>query len=365
MPDVRAAGHPDLAGRVRAGAEVLDERCSRRAPRAARRSCPRGCRRCRPCRARRPPRRPCRAWRRCRAGSSRRRRCGCTASCPATTGNRPGAGVCPSRDGSATVAGELHAVVHRDQHLVRDALEGRARAASARGRPGPTGRPPRSRRTRAPLRLKPSTRSNTTPHHRDLMRQLACGACSAPSPRRTAAAPGRRSCCLHGFTDTWRTWELVLPRSSATTTCSRRRWPGTRAGRRSRARSPTPCSPTRSSARWTRRASRPRTSPATRSAATSRCSSPRAAARSRSSRSRRPAAGRRATSPSGTCSARSRRCAELVEAAAPHADGDRRHAGGPAPRHRSFIAENFEHIPAELLAHQMRGAARCDAALGR
>ena len=32
-----------------------------------------------------------------------------------------------------------------------------------------------------------------------------------PSPRPTAAAPARRSCACTAITDTWRTWELVLP----------------------------------------------------------------------------------------------------------------------------------------------------------
>ena len=41
--------------------------------------------------------------------------------------------------------------------------------------------------------------------------------------------------CLHGFTDTWRTWELVLPGARApTTTCWHRRCPATPAGRRLR-----------------------------------------------------------------------------------------------------------------------------------
>ena len=51
---------------------------------------------------------------------------------------------------------------------------------------------------------------------------------------------------------------------------------------------------------------------------------------------------------------------EQLKAAAPHADGDRRHARGPAPRDRATSPTNYEHIPAELLAHQMRGAAGCD-----
>ena len=109
--------------------------------------------------------------------------------------------------------------------------------------------------------------------------QLASGACPRSSPRRTAAAPGRRSSACTGSPTPGARGSSCCRRSSASTTCWRRRSPATPAARRSRARSATACSPTRSSARWTRPASRPRTSSATRSAASSRCSSPRAAAR--------------------------------------------------------------------------------------
>ena len=160
--------------------------------------------------------------------------------------------------------------------------------------------------------------------------------------------------CLHGFTDTWRTWELVLPRSSATTTCWPPRCPATPAARRSRARSPTRCSPTRSSAPWTRRASRPPTSSATRSAATSRCSSPRAAGRE-SVVALAPAGGWAA----GDESFRETldhfvTMQELLRAAAPARRGDRsprRRAGAARPQ---FIAD-------ELRAHPGRAARPPDA----
>ena len=163
---------------------------------------------------------------------------------------------------------------------------------------------------------------------------------------------------LHGFTDTWRTWELVLPaleRSHdvlAPTLAGHAGGPPLEGDDRA-----TPRSSTRSSARWTRPASRPRTSSATRSAATSRCSSRRAAARARSWRSRRPAAGPRATTPYEETLGYFATMQELLDAGRAARGRDRRHAGGPPPRDAASSAERFEHIPAELLAHQMRGAA--------
>ena len=53
---------------------------------------------------------------------------------------------------------------------------------------------------------------------------------------------------------------------------------------------------------------------------------------------------------------------ELLQTAAPHAEALLVSADGRRRATRN-IATNFEHIPVELLAHQMRGAARCDAAL--
>jgi pimeloyl-ACP methyl ester carboxylesterase len=51
---------------------------------------------------------------------------------------------------------------------------------------------------------------------------------------------------------------------------------------------------------------------------------------------------------------------ELLESAAPHADAI---VSTPGGRRRATlnIATNFEHIPAELIAHQIRGAANCAA----
>ena len=169
--------------------------------------------------------------------------------------------------------------------------------------------------------------------------------------------------CLHGFTDTWRTWELVLPALErhhdvlAPTLLRPRRRAGDRgrdqrgrAGRRGRAR------------RWTRPASRPRTSSATRSAATSRCSSRRAAGRGRSWRSPRPAAGRRSDESFKDTLAYFDDDAGAAQGRRAARGGDRRprrQAGAARPQ---FIASHFEHIPPELLAHLMRGAASCAAA---
>jgi pimeloyl-ACP methyl ester carboxylesterase len=52
---------------------------------------------------------------------------------------------------------------------------------------------------------------------------------------------------------------------------------------------------------------------------------------------------------------------ELVKAAAPHADAI---MASPEGRRRAtaYTAVNYEHIPAELLAHQLRGAANCEGA---
>ena len=86
-------------------------------------------------------------------------------------------------------------------------------------------------------------------------------------------------------------------------------------------------------------------------------------ARDRWSRSRPPAAGRRATSPTA------RRCSALqptmLEQLAGRGAARRRDRCATAEGRRratQFIAERSEHIPAELIAHQILGAARCVAA---
>jgi pimeloyl-ACP methyl ester carboxylesterase len=53
---------------------------------------------------------------------------------------------------------------------------------------------------------------------------------------------------------------------------------------------------------------------------------------------------------------------ELLKAVAPQAEAIVASPGGRR-RATQFIATSFEHIPAELIAHQLRGAAGCDAVL--
>jgi pimeloyl-ACP methyl ester carboxylesterase len=52
---------------------------------------------------------------------------------------------------------------------------------------------------------------------------------------------------------------------------------------------------------------------------------------------------------------------EQVKAAAPHAEAIMASPGGRRAA-TQFITTNFEHLPAELLAHQLLGVARCDGA---
>ena len=61
-------------------------------------------------------------------------------------------------------------------------------------------------------------------------------------------------------------------------------------------------------------------------------------------------------------SASRRRCTPQVKAAAPHAEALVASAEGRRNATR-LIATNFEHIPAELLVHQMLGVASCSGAL--
>ena len=171
---------------------------------------------------------------------------------------------------------------------------------------------------------------------------------------------------LHGFTDTWRTWELVLPALEArhdvlavtlaghaggpplpatwaTSAAATTRWP--RAW----------------SARWTRRGSSSPTSWATRSGG---YTALRLAARgrARSVVALAPAGGWAEGDDSYKETLRHFvTTRELVRAAAPHADAI---AASPEGRRRAteFITANFDHIPAELIAHQIRGVAGCDGA---
>jgi pimeloyl-ACP methyl ester carboxylesterase len=140
---------------------------------------------------------------------------------------------------------------------------------------------------------------------------------------------------------------------------SRPPWPAIPAGRRSTASSPTPWSPTRSSGRWTKRgvdtahivgnslggylalqlAER---------------------GRARTVVALAPAGGWAEDDPGFEDTLDYfRTMQELLEAAVPHAE---QIVSTPEGRRRAteFIATNFEHIPAELIVHQMRGAASCE-----
>ena len=200
-------------------------------------------------------------------------------------------------------------------------------------------------------------------------RRLAWPRARHPSPPCTAAAQDRRCCCLHGFTDTWRTWELVLALARAPATrCSRRPSPATPAARRSAAsRSTRGCCWTSSSAtmdeaglrttvhivgnspRWLPGAAPGRTRP-----------------RSRASwRWPRPAAG-----PEGDERLRGHDGQVLhINARAAAAWRRRRSRSccrqrrtGDAGRRLRNLRRTTEHIPAELLAHQLHGVAGCSGA---
>jgi pimeloyl-ACP methyl ester carboxylesterase len=121
------------------------------------------------------------------------------------------------------------------------------------------------------------------------------------------------------------------------------------------------CSPTRSSARWTGWAGRAPTSSATRSGYV---------ALQLASRGRAETVV--ALSPAGgfapdDVSYRAtivyfEGMLEAVKGAAPNAEAILASPNGPR-RVTDYTATNFEHIPVDLLAHQIRGAARCDAGL--
>lgn len=83
---------------------------------------------------------------------------------------------------------------------------------------------------------------------------------------------------------------------------------------------------------------------------------------SRSSRSHRPAAGPRGDDSFGETAAYFAESLEQMQAAAPHAEEILSTPEGRRQATQS-LAANYEHIPAELIAHLMRGVAGCDGAL--
>ena len=164
--------------------------------------------------------------------------------------------------------------------------------------------------------------------------------------------------CLHGFTGTWRIWDLVLPRLErhydvlAPTLVGHAGGPPL----------PGPVTATRCRRGGRARDGRggfrdARTSSATRSAGTSRCNSPRAGARSRSSRSPRPAAGRSAHGSlrrhDGLLPADACRCCRQPRRTR-RSSPPRRRAGARAVED---LAERWEHIPPETVIDIIRGAA--------
>ena len=167
--------------------------------------------------------------------------------------------------------------------------------------------------------------------------------------RRTAAARARRSCCLHGFMDTWRTWELVLPALERHHDVLAPTLPGHAGGPPLEGELERRADRRRGRARDGRRGLRDRAHRRQLArAASSRCSSPRAGGRESVV----------AFAPAGGW-ARGRRARwrellasqapmhEQARATAPHAEAIVASAEGRR-RATQLIVTNFEHIPAEL-----------------
>ena len=169
--------------------------------------------------------------------------------------------------------------------------------------------------------------------------------------------------CLHGFTDTWRTWELVLPALE-------------RQPRRARADAPRPrAAARRSRARSTRRVLADAVERAMDEAgfATAHLAGNSlggyvalqlaARGRARSVVALAPAGGWAAGDESfrDTLDYFTTMQAQLASRRAARRR-DRRHAARAGAARRSSSPTRFEHIPPELLAHQIRGAAACTAA---
>ena len=188
---------------------------------------------------------------------------------------------------------------------------------------------------------------------------LACGRVSFVFTAAHRGGSGPPLVRLHGFTDTWRTWELVLPVARAPARRARadarrpRRRPAARAARSTATRSPT-----RSSGRWTK-AGFETAHLAGNSLGGYVALQLAARGRARSVVAFAPAGGwARGDESFAETLEFFARCRISCEAAAPHADAivatpeGRRRATGTSPTTSSTSR-------AELLAHQIRGAAAC------
>ena len=182
------------------------------------------------------------------------------------------------------------------------------------------------------------------------------------SRRSTAAARARRSLCVHGFTDTWRTWDLVLPALErehdvlAPTLAGHAGGPPL-AGAFTAATLPDALERAMDEAGFATAHIVGNSLGgflALQLAARGRAESVVALA---------PAGGWAAGDDSfGETAAYFVDSLAQMKAAAPHADEIVSTPEGRRQATQSF-ATNYEHIPAELLAHMMRGVAGCDGAL--
>lgn len=176
------------------------------------------------------------------------------------------------------------------------------------------------------------------------------------------AGTGSPLVCLHGFTDTWRTWELVLPRLEARHDVLALTLPGHAGG------PPLPAQLTDDTLVEGVEAALDEAGIATAHLVGNSLGgylALRLAARgrARSVVALAPAGGWAADDTSDRETLRYFVAMnQLVAQAAPHADEIAASAEGRR-RATEAIATNFDHIPPELIAHQIRGAAACDAVL--
>ena len=262
------------------------------------------------------------------------------ARCATSTG-----GACDRRAVGAAVR------QRRDRHVPDAAVHRRAR------RGGPRALRRAHGRVRAPRRLTTSRAPAAIPPRAPAsVRRLP--ATFTPAHRGGAGPP---LVCLHGFTDTWRTWELVLPALERQHDVLAPTLAGQRAGRRSRG-----ADRRQALADAVERAMDDAGFATAHLVGNSLggyvALQLAARGRARTVVAFAPAGGWAPGDESfrDTLSA----CSELARAA-PRRTPTRssRRWRGAAARRRD-ITVNYEHIPAELLAHQLRAAAACDGGAG-